>query len=380
LENVFWQYAQFSKRLQANPARIADAKFLLNGNTFDGPWCNPQADGPALRASSLIRFANVYLQNGGDINRIRSIYNGTQAVIKPDLEYVSQPSNWNTPNSCDLWEERRGLHFFNLMVQRRSLVEGQELANRLGDTGAANWYGSQANAISNRLNAFWDGNVVRTTENGRSLDAAIPLGAIHGNVGDGKFAPQDDRILATLPAFERGFIAEFALNRNTKANTEGLPLAVATGRYYGDLYTGLKDPNTNVIDGAGAWYLSTASVAEVAFRAASAFVKSGSVTVTPINQRLFNAPNPIGLNLNVPVGTYAAGSQQFRDVVAGLAAYGDRHLRRARFHGQPGNRFSEQYNRNNGFEQGVPDLTWSYGSLLTATFARDELASLTSGL
>jgi glucoamylase len=350
-------------------------------------WCSfffffyLNTDGPALRASVFIRFANAYLANGGDFNRVRDLYNGTTSgVIKTDLEYTANPQVYTSNNACDLWEEKRGLHFFNLAVQRRALLEGQEFANKLGDSGAAGWYGQQAAAISTRLNAFWDGNVVKTTDAGRLLDTAVPLGAIHGNAGDGKFAPQDDRILATLAQFEKGFISEFSLNRNFKKDGASLPLAVAAGRYYGDVYTGFQDPNTSKIDGSGAWYITTASTAEIAYRAASAYVKSSAVTVTPINQRLFNAPLPIGLGLNVSAGTYATGSQQFKDIVQSLQAYGDRHIRRAKYHGQPGFRFSEQYNRDSGFEQGVPDLTWSYGAMLTAGFAREELMALTNGL
>ena len=38
--------------------------------------------------------------------------------------------------------------------------------------------------------------------------------------------------------------------------------------------------------------------------------------------------------------------------------------------------FSEQINLKTGFEQGANDLTWSYGTLLSATLARASTSEL----
>ncbi|KAJ3408913.1 glycoside hydrolase 15 protein [Chytridiales sp. JEL 0842] len=383
LEKNFRDFATLTKKIQNVPGRFSDAKFQVDGSAFTGPWCNPQADGPALRASVFIRFANAFLAKGGDINFVRALYNSPQTgIIKNDLEYVSY--NFAKEDSCDLWEERRGLHFFTLASQRRALVEGAEFANKMGDGGAAAWYNAKAAEASNLLRSTFFNSATGTVQaikNGRVLDAAIPLGAIHGNVGDGLFAPQDDRVLSSLATFAKGFIAEFRLNQVAKTDASGLPVSVAIGRYYGDLYTGRSEENggTNVVDGSGPWFLASAAFAEVSYRAAAAFIRAGSVTVTPLNARLFNGEIPIGCGLSIPLGTYSSSTPEFRSIINALQAYGDRHIRRNKYHSQPGFRFSEQYNRENGFEQGVPDLTWSYASMLTAKFARDELVALNLG-
>ncbi|KAF1330243.1 Glycoside hydrolase family 15 carbohydrate-binding module family 21 protein, partial [Globisporangium splendens] len=375
LEKTFWDHATFTKRLQSQTTLtgFGEAKYYVNGNAFNDPWCRPQNDGPAVRASSFIRFSRAYLANGGSLSKVIDLYNSTASgVIKADLEYVTR--NYNAADNCDLWEEQRGQHFFTVAVQRRALYEGRDFANLVGDTGAATYYGQQATLLDAKINQFWNAGAgsVQTTINGRLLDAAIPLGAIHGNVGDGLFAPQDDRILATIFQLANGFINEYTLNQNVKVDGSGLPLSVAIGRYYGDVYDGAGTSKGNP------WYLTTLSVAETVFRAATAYVKAGSITVTTNNQKLFNGASPAGLGLSIATGTYAAGSTNFNAIVQGLQTYGDKHIRRVKYHGAANYHFNEQYNRDTGSAQGVNDLTWSYASLITTNYAREELRALSA--
>ncbi|TYZ67930.1 hypothetical protein PybrP1_012470 [[Pythium] brassicae (nom. inval.)] len=373
LEQTFWDHAAFTKRIQSQSTLtgLGEAKYYVNGNAFNDGWCRPQNDGPAFRASSFIRFAKTYLAKGGSLAKVVDLYNGTtNGVIKPDLEYVTR--NYNDANGCDLWEEIRGIHFFTVAAQRRALYEGRDFANLVGDTGAAAFYGQQAALVEAKLRTFWNAGAgsVQSTLNSRLLDAAIPLGAIHGNVGDGLFAPQDDRILASIFQLESGFINEYPINKQITVDAAGLPLSIAIGRYYGDVYDGAGTSQGNP------WYLTTLSVAETVYRAATSFVKAKSVTVTSLNQKLFNGAAPAGLGLNVATGTYAAGSANFNAIINGLETYADKHVRRVKYHGAAGFHFNEQYNRNSGLAQGVNDLTWSYASLITVNLAREELKAL----
>ncbi|KAF1330242.1 Glycoside hydrolase family 15 carbohydrate-binding module family 21 protein, partial [Globisporangium splendens] len=375
LEQTFWDHASFTKRIQGltTLTGLGEAKYYVTGTAFNDGWCRPQNDGPAVRASSFMRFSRAYLAKGGSLSKVIDLYNSTASgVIKADLEYVTR--NYNDANGCDLWEEQRGIHFFTVAVQRRALYEGRDFANLVGDTGAATYYGQQAALLDAKLNTFWNSGsgAVQTTINGRLLDAAIPLGAIHGNVGDGLFAPQDDRVLASIFQLESGFINEYTLNQNVKVDGSGLPLSVAIGRYYGDTYDGANNSKGNP------WYLTTLSVAETVFRAATAYVKAGSITVTTNNQKLFNGASPAGLGLSIATGTYAAGSTNFNAIIQGLQTYGDKHIRRVKYHGAANYHFNEQYNRDTGSAQGVNDLTWSYASLITTNYAREELKALTA--
>ncbi|CAK4829119.1 unnamed protein product [Aphanomyces euteiches] len=375
LEQTFWDHAAFNKKLQGLTTQtgLGEPKYNVDGTAFNNPWCRPQNDGPAVRASSFIRFSKAYLAKGGLLSKVVDLYNGTATgVIKNDIAYVI--SKYSDSNGCDLWEEQRGLHFFTVAVQRRAVYEARDFANFLGDAASAATYSAAATNLDAKLATFWNANAqsVQTTINARLLDAAIPLGAIHGNNGDGVFAPEDDRILSSIAQLESGFVSEYTLNQNVKTDASGLPLSLAIGRYYGDTYDGSSNSQGNP------WYLCTLSVAESVFRAATAYVKAGSITAKALNQKLFNAGAPVGLGLNVATGTYAKGTTQFTSIIEGLKVYGDKHIRRVKFHGAAGNHFNEQFNRNTGVAQGVNDLTWPYAALISTNNARAELKALSS--
>ncbi len=54
---------------------------------YDGGWCRPQNDGPALRAMALCKYGNLLLAAGEDTSRIWNI-------VTFDLEWVLD--NWAT--------------------------------------------------------------------------------------------------------------------------------------------------------------------------------------------------------------------------------------------------------------------------------------------
>jgi glucoamylase len=103
-------------------------------------------DGPALRAIALIKYAN-YLLSMGDRSYVA---NFIWPIIQRDLDYVVSNGNSGTyvhaPFSAfhgtliayrfDLWEEVYSLSFFTTAVQRRSLRDGADLADRLGKNSA----------------------------------------------------------------------------------------------------------------------------------------------------------------------------------------------------------------------------------------------------
>ena len=103
-ENILWDYASLSRRLQKLSAigGIGEPKFNVDGSLFNGPWCRPQTDGPALQASLLIDFASTYLRMGGSITKVQQLYDSklpTDSVIKTSLEYIS---HYWSDNTCDL--------------------------------------------------------------------------------------------------------------------------------------------------------------------------------------------------------------------------------------------------------------------------------------
>lgn len=163
-KKLLLEYVSWTEKIQHQADPIAgqdilgEPKFYINGNPFDGEWGRPQNDGPALRASVLIRFAQQLLDHN-EIGYIKShLYNNTMepqsmGTIKMDLEYIAH--HWQDAN-FDLWEEVYGHHFFTAMAQQKALTDGAILAHQLHDRQAAVFYEMQASLINSRLQQHLD--------------------------------------------------------------------------------------------------------------------------------------------------------------------------------------------------------------------------------
>ncbi len=352
-------------------AGLGEPKFNFDGSAFQGPWGRPQTDGPALRAISFIYFLNTVIkENWPNQNEILArLYSPTMpnhSLIKLDLEYVAH--NWNI-SSFDLWEEAYGAHFFTLMVQRRALMAGAQLARRLGDNGAAQFYSQQAQSIGQALQAFWNSNlnyiltsinVLSGPRKVTSLDSSVLLAALYGDIGDGYYAPYDDRVLATLQALKDVFQKEYPLNRDPN-------LGVAMGRYPEDTYDGV---NTNSI--GNPWFIASQAAAEVYYRTALHLLQVKQLQINPINLRFFNSlmnGQTIFKNGQVIANNDAA----IKAIAQQLFAQGDRELELTLMHRGSDGALSEQINRNSGYMQGAVNLTWSHASYLSALAWRNYI-------
>ncbi|KAI8910098.1 Six-hairpin glycosidase-like protein [Entophlyctis helioformis] len=369
LESKLWDYLRFYAKLQKTQTQtgLGEPKYYVDGRAFNDGWCRPQSDGPALTASTLIRFSKAYLAKGGDANRVR---NEIFPVVKASLDYVA--ANWGKGGNCDLWEEvRSDAHFYTRMVQRRAFVEGIEFAKANGDAAAADNYGKQSWYIGERLDNHWDagrGFVVETLNaGGRSgLNAATLLASIHTDTASGgvidQFSPTDDRIQATIPKLVESFKQVFPINGATK-NGAGLPIGPALGRYSEDIYNGINTSEGNP------WFLCTLANAEIYYRMIVRYKTAGTIKVTDRNLGFFRY---IGVQSSLSAGqSYAASSAQFNDIVNSLAVRGDELVRRVQYHSGNG-RLTEQYSKYNGFTLGARDLTWSYAAVVTADLQRNR--------
>src|SRR5690606_23510828 len=158
------------------------------------------------------------------------------------------------------------------MVQRRALIEGADLAEKLGDSGAATWYRSQANAIAARLPSFWNGAFINEHQGisyRSGTDCATLLGAIHGNgaKGYGLYEPVSDEILLSLEKLVSVMKPLYAINQNTAVGT-------AIGRYPEDVYDGVGTSK------AHPWFICTATIADVLFHARSKHLVNKKITIT----------------------------------------------------------------------------------------------------
>lgn len=66
----------------------------------------------------------------------------------------------------------------------------------------------------------------------------------------------------------------------------------------------------------------------------------------------------------------------FTLIIKGLFEEADSYLSRVLFHRNADGSLSEQMNRENGYMQGAPNLTWSHASFITAKLRRDEAISV----
>ena len=68
---------------------LGEPKFHIDLSAFTGGWGRPQRDGPALRATAIIAYANWLIEQGNTTYVTNTIW----PVLELDLNYVV--ANWN---------------------------------------------------------------------------------------------------------------------------------------------------------------------------------------------------------------------------------------------------------------------------------------------
>lgn len=311
---------------------LGEPKFYLDGNVFMGSWGRPQNDGPALRALTLIRFANTLLDDKNNDTYVRthlyapSLDYDEMGVIKRDLEYIA--THWRN-KSVDLWEESTGYHYFTSAVQQKALYLGAILAKRLNDPSASQYYENEAVRMSSLLDLFIDLHKLRLKasllEEGPNkpgnIDSSILLAVL---LTLPEYALDRPIIHNTIDSLNDYFKNAFRLNEEHST--------VLVGRYPNDSYDGYE---TNQL--GNAWPLLTATLAEYQYRIALHAIQMN-------NERQASL----------------------------FLEKGDALLKRIK-HLTPNLHLSEQLNRDTGESQGANDLTWSYQALLKALNSRKKL-------
>ncbi|GAB7345807.1 hypothetical protein MBLNU457_4067t1 [Dothideomycetes sp. NU457] len=384
-ETILFEYAAARSREQTNRDAIAglgEPKFYLNQTAFTGSWGRPQNDGPATAAITLMEFANEYIARGGSPSKVKTQLYGSQldgdnaatsapGPILKDLLFVV--NNWPSP-SFDLWEEVSSTHFYTRMVQRKALLMGVQFAESMSDDANANLFATAATNLTSSLGKFWDPNrQLILYEYGPILrgkssykDIAVILGVIHGYASDGVYSFTNDQVLITALQISTSFLSIYPIADTTRDSADQL-LGIPVGRYPEDIYTGTGTEE----NGGNPWFLCTAAMAELLYRATSEYRTAGSINVTSTSLPFFDYYAP---SAKVAAGkTYQTSSAQFMSVIAGLGGWADAYVRRIKYHTPAGGHLPEEFNRNTGFVQGATDLTWSYASLLTAAFARAQV-------
>lgn len=368
-------FAAFSRHLQltdnpsgpASGAGIGEPKFNLDGTAFTGGWGRPQDDGPAIRAFALTRYANTLLKEGKDVSYLYRAEMPPTTVIKADLEYVAH--YWQ--ETCfDIWEEVKGHHFYTRLVQRRALLEGADLARRLNDAAAADFYVQQANAIESYMDYYWDSNrklLVTTLDRDGGLDyknsqidVQVVLAALHAAGSDDYLGPTSDRIQATAVQVINSFKNLYPIN------TQHPDLGTAIGRYPEDQYTGTGTGQGN------AWVLATAAIAEVYYKSALRYRQQSKIPVTNNNLAFFQMA--IRGQFSISAGEVINSKDtRFNNLLDAMVAEADRYMARIQFHTAADRNLHEQMDRYSGYMTGATHLTWSYVAYSTAYEARQAV-------
>lgn len=328
---------------------LGEPKFHVDRTAFTGSWGRPQRDGPPLRATALIIYANWLISNGGQTQATNTVW----PVIAKDLAYTVR--YWNQ-TGFDLWEEVNGSSFFTLSATHRALVEGAALAKKLGKT--CDGCGSAAPQVLCFLQSFWTGSFIDSNINlndGRTgKDVNSILSSIHtfdsaSKCTDATFQPCSSRALANHKAVTDSFRTIYGINQGVAQGK-----AVAVGRYSEDVYY-----NGNP------WYLATLAAAEQLYAATHQWDTQGSIVVDAVSLPFFRDLVP-----SVVTATYAKDSNTYKSLITAVKTYADGYMAIVQKYTPSNGGLAEQFDKGTGVPLSAVDLTWSYAAFLTATERR----------
>lgn len=330
---------------------LGEPKFNVDLSAFTGSWGRPQRDGPALRAITLITYANWLIDNGYSSTASSILW----PIIQNDLAYVAE--YWND-TGYDLWEEVSGSSFFTTANQHRSLVQGSALATVLGKTCTG--CSDVAPQILCFLQSYWSsssGYIVANTNqnNGRTgKDANTILTSISmfdPTVGcdSATFQPCSDKALANHKVVTDSFRSVYTINSGIAEGT-----AVAVGRYPEDVYY-----NGNP------WYLCTLAAAEQLYDALIVWGSQGYIEVTSTSLAFFK-----DFDDSVTAGTYESSSTTYTTLFDAVTAYAEGYMNVVATYAASNGSLSEQFDKSTGNPLSAYDLTWSYAAFMSAASRR----------
>lgn len=321
----------------------AEPKFYIpTGEVYTGAWCRPQHDGPALRAFSLLMFAENLQKNGKDFSKLWNINGG---LIKTDLDFLLH--HW-AESTCDLWEEIQSPDlFWNLMAYRHTLDKASQFASDNGEKDLAGQCDNVRAEIEKKIDAHWTGSYIFNDQK-RLVDGSV----LHAIVSfDGYIQLNDEKVLDTIIYYNNVFCNLYQINQDdTRNNIPG----VLWGRYVGDVYAG-----------GNPWQLLSSSIAEYYYKSAGQIME-GKYN----NQHLTESAKSKWRKL-----THLTSDFSLLELAAAQLQAGDAILQRIFQHVKnDGYRIDEQIDRWNGKQANARSLTWSYANLLRTLHLRNQVA------
>ncbi len=357
---------------------LGEPKYYVDGRPFDGPWGRPQADGPALRALTVLRLLELAKENRDFAQGLGSSgVTLAQEVVRRDLQYVLL--RWRDA-SFDLWEEVQGSHFYTRLAQYQALIAGAKYFTEKKDQNIAAKFQREVAAVKADLERFWSedrGYILTTLDRSggldyktSNLDSSVILAALHAaEVQENKldiYGPLDDRILATAQELKTAFNRIYPVNNIRQSKGSSVFLEPGIGRYPEDRYDGVGSSEGHP------WFLATMALSELHYRVAQQLDAKGSLVITQRNYAFFRDVSPSLFSPGQKTRTVSKKDSQWQALITDLIRAGDGYAERVRFHSGDDGALSEQFNRYSGFMRGARDLTWSYASVATAWHARKK--------
>ncbi|CUM65457.1 uncharacterized protein PRCAT00003096001 [Priceomyces carsonii] len=361
---------------------LGEPKFMPDATPFQDSWGRPQRDGPSLRAITIMMYLNLLKKHDKSLSNefLKSPEFIYYEIIKPDLFYATK--NWKK-EGFDLWEEIEGFHLFTSLTQLRSLRDGIEFAEQIGDQDLE-FIGEMKLAFDDLKNFIendsgyspeFKSHLVESPKYVASgdrsgLDAAILLASIHSHnldYGDYSEIPYDAdsyKLLNTLNAMVADMKVRYPVNRLSYHEGGGTGL----GRYPEDIYDGYERSEGNP------WFIATASAAEVVYKFIFKLISNKQdVVINEHNIDFLKQFVDLGLSKSV---TIEYGSPKFDDMVKLLFTFSDSFLEVVKEHTDKDGHMSEQFNRYHGYMQGAKDLSWSYSAAWNAFRWRTKTVEL----
>ena len=183
-------YIEIESRLQGlkTISGLGEPKYNINCTAFNGSWGRPQNDGPALRGIILFQIIELFAYKYETIVKQLIL-----PIIIKDLNYLL--SNYRKV-SFDIWEEKKGWHFYTRMVQAKFLKEALRFKKLFGDEMDTELVTNAYQGLLSDLKDHINGETIISSfdEKGKIIkyeDAANLLAFCHINY--------DEEILKTVP-------------------------------------------------------------------------------------------------------------------------------------------------------------------------------------
>lgn len=344
---------------------LGHAYFALDGSLSKLVQPRVQSEANALRAIAMIKIYNLArLERWPEFQALRqALFDnqiGSSGLLKLELDFIVRV--WAQP-SFDLWSQANGRHFANLILLKKALVGGAQIASANGDLLSSRNYLSEAAKIQRELETFWDASKqsLRSSKAnlsspvGRSFlwDSSVLFGILEGQAGDQKWNLSDDRVISTVDQMQEMFRRAYPINQNNS-------LAPAIGKY----------PEDNQ---GHALVQMSSLMARYYYELNSEITERKQIKVTVLNLSFYNRLST-GSNFAIKPGVLILPtSPLYKFLQQALLNEGDRYLARILSFRTPDASLSEQFSRLTSLMQGPQNSTAASAAFLSAKSSRDSL-------